>query len=316
MRPTITRKMLTVTAVTGLLTLSGGFALAAGSAAPAAVKDTSGHGTLAQVRLPQPAEVCGSGTQRGAIAAAVAEICQKAVQSALPQSGSAAGKAEDRDDHGSQGKHHAQDQGREHGRDQGEGRDHEKADGPESGGYGDEGYGGEGPPPNPPEHPSDYGDHHGGDEGYGGGPTRPPRPPQPGYGEDTGYGGGRPTPPPSGGYGDGGGHHPGGGYGDDGGYGGHPKPPGGGYGDDGGYGGHPKPPGGGYGDDGGYGGHPKPPGGGYGDDDGYGGGEPPHLPDTGSDPMVVAGAGALSATLLGGGTLMVLRGNRLSRVRR
>lgn len=74
MRSIISRKVLTAAAATGILSLSGGFALAANS--HAGTGDGPGPG---QVQAPLPADVCGKSMDLGGfVAAAVGDLCAHA----------------------------------------------------------------------------------------------------------------------------------------------------------------------------------------------------------------------------------------------
>lgn len=74
MRSIINRKLLTAAAATGILSLTGGFALAANSAA--STGGTPGPGTGHHHEVPLPASLCGKGMQLGGVAgAAVGDLC-------------------------------------------------------------------------------------------------------------------------------------------------------------------------------------------------------------------------------------------------
>ncbi|MEW1694400.1 hypothetical protein [Streptomyces sp. NPDC091278] len=77
MRSIISRKVLTAAAATGILSLSGGFALAAN----AHHGTDDGYGTTAagHAQAPRPADVCGEGLDLGGyVAAAVGDLCAPA----------------------------------------------------------------------------------------------------------------------------------------------------------------------------------------------------------------------------------------------
>ncbi|MEU2241632.1 chaplin family protein, partial [Streptomyces sp. NPDC018338] len=77
MRSIISRKVLTAAAATGILSLTGGFALAANS--HAGTGDSPGPGTGSQVQAPLPADVCGKSMELGGfVAAAVGDLCAQA----------------------------------------------------------------------------------------------------------------------------------------------------------------------------------------------------------------------------------------------
>ncbi|MFE2556455.1 chaplin family protein, partial [Streptomyces sp. NPDC059352] len=77
MRSIISRKVLTAAAATGILSLTGGFALAANS--HAGTGDSPGPGAAGQVQAPLPADVCGESMELGGfVAAAVGDLCAQA----------------------------------------------------------------------------------------------------------------------------------------------------------------------------------------------------------------------------------------------
>ncbi|ALO10730.1 Secreted protein [Streptomyces venezuelae] len=77
MRSIISRKTLTAAAAAGVLSLTGGFALAANS--HAGTGDSPGPGSAGHVQGPLPADVCGKDGELGElIAAAVGDLCVEA----------------------------------------------------------------------------------------------------------------------------------------------------------------------------------------------------------------------------------------------
>ncbi|MFE5982182.1 hypothetical protein ACFQ63_21025 [Streptomyces wedmorensis] len=77
MRSIISRKVLTAAAATGILSLSGGLALAAGS--HAGTGDGSGPATAGHAQAPLPPDVCGESMELGGFAAeAVGDLCAHA----------------------------------------------------------------------------------------------------------------------------------------------------------------------------------------------------------------------------------------------
>ncbi|MFD9247973.1 hypothetical protein ACFV0D_39860, partial [Streptomyces sp. NPDC059556] len=68
MRSIISRKVLTAAAATGILSLSGGFALAAST--HAGTGDGPGPGNAGHVQAPLPADVCGQSMELGGVVGA------------------------------------------------------------------------------------------------------------------------------------------------------------------------------------------------------------------------------------------------------